>query len=125
MFNNSVREQFIAEAFSYYKNLGKMRCAVLENEPIIFGDSGFTHLMRKGRKTRPFSEMRRRMNLLRHVPSIIGSDKTIHTKTISNNSTYGTITYFSLINSIDNIKIKLILRQYGTGNIHFLSIMTI
>jgi hypothetical protein len=102
-----------------------MRCLVLDNVPITFGNSGFTHLIRKDRKVRPFSEVRWRMDLLKHAPFIITDKNTICGKTSSANSTYGSITYFSLTNSVGKSKIRMILRQYGTGNIHFLSIMTV
>ena len=125
MYNNRNRKQFIDEAFSYYKSLGKIRCSALGNAPITFGNSGFTHLLRKQRITRPFQEVRRRISLLRHIPFVITDKSTLCAKTTSLNDIYGTISYFSLTNSIVGMKIKIILRQYGTGNIHFMSIMTI
>ena len=124
MYSDHDRKKFIAEALSFYKSLGKIRCPALENKVVTFGNSGFSHLIRKDRKNRPFNEVCWRIELLKYAPSLIKDMSTTYSKTISQNKIYGTISYFSMINSIDKIKVKIILRQYGTDNIHFLSIMT-
>jgi hypothetical protein len=125
MSHKSNKEQFISEAFSYYKSLGKIRCPILKNQLVVFGNSGFSHLLRKGRKTRPFNETYRKIKLLTHIPFVLADKRTRMEKTISLNRIYGIITYFGLTNSADIPKIRIILRRYGSGTIHFVSIMSL
>ena len=68
------------KARAFYASIGSVTCPMLMNEKIVFTGIGFRHLLRKGRIPRPLSEQKKRLDLLKFTPSIIGDSSAIVTK---------------------------------------------
>ena len=107
----------------YYKTLKKIRCKHINNSYIIFGNSGFTHLLIKGRKSRSINEQFRKLSLIKHIVQIINNDIIKKEIRIIQSKEYGQIEYLALLGKINNLIIKIILRKIRNGNYHFWSIM--
>jgi hypothetical protein len=117
--------KLIAKSSLFYKSLKEIRCPTLNNQLIIFGNSGFTHLIRKDRKMRPKDDCYRRLMLMKYVPQIIKNENTKINYKIISSKKYGRITFWVLTQQIDSRLIKVIFRQYGKGSIHFRSVMDV
>lgn len=108
---------------AYYKSIGKIRCIWINNEYIIFGNSGFTHLLIKNRKSRSISEKYRKLCLIKYIPQIINNKNARIGLRILKDKKYGQIEFRSIAAETDSRSIKVILRKIGNGNYHFWSVM--
>ena len=97
--------------------------AHIDNDFIIFGDSGFSHLLIKDRKLRSIDEQFRKLFLIKYIPQIINSNVIKKDVRIIHSKEYGQIEYMALSRKIDERIVKMILRKIGSGNYHFWSIM--
>ena len=122
MLRNSYKK-LLEDTRKYYKNLKKIRCKHIENDLIIFGDSGFSHLLIKDRKLRSIDEQFRKLCLVQYIPQIINNDGIKKETRIIQSKEYGQIEYIALSGNFDNKIVKIILRKLGNGNYHFWSIM--
>lgn len=123
-----------AEAKKLYSKIGRIHSPALSDEYVAFTSIGFTHLVRKGRNPRPRSEQKRRFALLPHAEAIITNPqaiivyRTTETKYWANR--YGekvfitsTAHFWTFIEKIDGLTIKIVIRQLNSGQKHFFSIM--
>ena len=122
MLRNSYKK-LLEDTRRYYKNLKKIRCKHIDNDFIIFGDSGFSHLLIKDRKLRSIDEQFRKLFLIKYIPQIINSNVIKKDVRIIHSKEYGQIEYMALSRKIDERIVKMILRKIGSGNYHFWSIM--
>jgi len=122
------------KAKEIYSKIGQIKCPALSNECISFSRIGFNHLIRKGRIPRPKNEQKRRFILISYIEEIIKNpeakifyrQKTIKRKVnrhgekvlIESEASFWVFTY-----KTESCLIKVIIRQLGNGNKHFLSIM--
>lgn len=121
--NQKSYKDLLAETATYYKSLGKIRCKHIDNNFIVFGNSGFTHLLMKGRKSRPINEQYRKLSLVWKIKSVIEDKDTLIGLRIIKNHKYGQINYISLSSKNNSKIIKVIIRKIGNGNYHFWSVM--
>jgi hypothetical protein len=104
----------------FYLSIGPIWCPALD-EYVHFNHKGFQHLMSKRGSLRPEGEQMRRFNLLRYVSPILGDPGALlmcHQK--KQGRVKVNLWVFSKI--LDNVSIKVVIRQIGKGNKHFLSI---
>ena len=116
-------KRLLQETKAYYKKLNKIRCRHIDNDFIIFGNSGFTHLLIKERKSRPINEQFRKLSLIKNLPQILDNNVMEKEIRIIPSKEYGQIEYLALVIKRDETKVKIILRKVGSGNYHFWSIM--
>ncbi len=122
------------KAKGIYSKIGHIRCPALNNEYISFSRIGFNHLIRKGRIPRTRNEQKRRFVLLPYVEEIIKNSKALilyrrkivkykanrHGKKILIESEAD---FWIFIKKIKSCTVKVVVRQLGNGNKHFLSVM--
>jgi hypothetical protein len=106
------------KALREYKKLKPRSCPVLGNEMVYFYNSGYEHLIRKGRKFRPANEIYRRMKLLAYAEGII-QDKAIFAELRKS----GHITFWGLYKRVGKRDVTVVVRRIGNGPKHFFSIM--
>ena len=122
------------KAKEIYSKIGRIRCPALSNEYISFSRIGLNHLIRKGRIPRPRNEQKRRFVLLPYVEKIIKNpEATIfykHKRIKRKVNRHGEkilieseADFWIFIQKIKSCAIKVIIRQLGDGNKHFLSVM--
>lgn len=116
-------KKLLEETKNYYKSLKRIRCKHIEGEFIIFGNSGFTYLLIKGRKARSIDEQFRKLFLVRYIRQVVDSDKVKREVRIIESREYGQIEYLALSTEVDGRFVKIVLRKLGSGNYHFWSIM--
>ncbi len=116
-------KKLLEETRDYYKSLKKIRYQHIDNNFIVFSNSGFTHLLIKDRKSRPIGEQFRKLSLIRHIPHIINSDEVKKEVRLIPSKEYGQIKYLALLGKVDSNIVKIILRKLGSGDYHFWSIM--
>lgn len=121
--STNLFNQLFKETKAFYKRLNKIRCVWVDNNYVIFGNSGFTHLLIKNRKSRPINEKCRKLNLVKYISQIINNRNAKSEVRIFKNKKYGQIEYKSITAEINSRKIKVIIRKIGNGNYHFWSIM--
>lgn len=118
---------FIKKAYGLYRDIGNVACPAFDNEKIYFNKIGFNHLIWKGKKMRPPYEQRERINLITHAIEIIKisrewSEYREDVK-ILDNGKISNAKFWSLTSEINQIKIKVIIRQSNNGKKYFLSVM--
>lgn len=117
-----------------YSKIGRVISPALGNDFVYFNRLGFSHLLRKGHIPRPKSEQKRRLKLLRYAESIVKNPKAkiyyrqTEEKYIINRHGQKILTnsiakFWTFVEKIEGKEIKLVIRQLGDGNKHFLSIM--
>ncbi len=122
------------KAKEIYSNIGRIKCPALSNEYISFSRIGFNHLIRKVRIPRPRNEQKRRFVLLPYVEEIIKNpEATIyykHKRIKHKTNRHGEkilieseADFWIFIQKIKFCTIKVVIRQLGNGNKHFLSVM--
>lgn len=116
-------KRLLKETHEYYKSLKKIRCKHIDNNFIVFGNSGFTHLLIKDRKSRSIDEQFRKLSIIRYIHDIINNDNVKKDIRIIQSKEYGQIEYTALSGKVDDRIVKIILRKIGNGNYHFWSIM--
>jgi hypothetical protein len=107
------------EARLFYSKIDRVWCPVL-GEAVVFDETGFRHLVQKGRKSRPKSEQKRRFAFLVHAEEILKNPKV--TFSHEAHSQDPDINYWVFKEKRKDKKMKLIVRQIGNGKKHFLSI---
>ena len=101
-----------------YFSIGFLHSQAFNNEKIYFDDSGFRHMLFKGKDPRPIADQVRRFKLFKHVSSIVKE-----TKEISTFITIRKAKFWSLEQTINEKRVVIVIRQILTGNKHFFSIM--
>jgi len=121
----------------HYKNIGSVVCPYFST-PVIFNADGFNHLQFNGAGAeRDKLSQLNKFNLFQYVPSIVEKSGTIQ----EYRKTWGAVGrkkskgqdmkeieywgFISIIKGVDSkfLKVKVILRRVGTGNIIFWSVM--
>lgn len=94
----------------------------IENSVVRFNAIGFKHLIRKAKRRTP-AEQISRFKLIKYAPIIV-SDPDVDVTYRQNIRTDGRIVrYWGLNKSIDNKRLRVVVRQIGNGMKHFYSIM--
>jgi len=119
------------KAKNIYSKIGHIECPALSNEFVTFSRVGFNHLVRKGRIPRTKNEQKRRFVLIPYVENIIKNPKAkiLYREKIvkykANRHGEKVIIeskarFWAFAENIESCKIKVIIRQLGSGNKHFL-----
>ncbi len=108
---------------SFYKSIGKIRSIHLGNAFVIFGNSGFKHLLMKKRRFRPIKEQYRKLSLLWSIKEVLNGDIINKSFRVNKDRIYGSVEYHSITVKVKELNIKIIIRKIGNGNYHFWSIM--
>lgn len=111
------------EAKTLYFSIGKVICHCLNNEPVIFGDAGWRHMIYKPKHMRPISDRIRRFKLLKCATSVLeNKNVSVTARTIYKNNR--TLYFWNLETEMDDLKLRLVIRQIGSGPKEFFSIMS-
>ncbi len=105
------------EAKAVYSGVGKVWCPAL-SDWIVFNMKGFTHLVRKGKSLRPEKEQMRRFFLLRYAAQTLKDSKVKFT--YKQEAAAG---FWVFKKPYSDREIILVVRQIGTGQKHFFSVM--
>jgi len=114
-------KEFLTKAKKDYYMILPINCPVFD-ELVYFNKHGWNHILRKFGAPRLKGERLRRINLLKLAPKIISTSIQINTyreNTINGYSAY----FWTLRQVINNIGIRVVIRQLQGGNKHFFSIM--
>jgi hypothetical protein len=113
-------EEAKKRAKEFYCTIGPVWCPAL-NEGVLLNQKGFKHLIGSRGVVRPQNEQIRRFDLLRYVKIILENPQAIifhDTKGLENSWT----DFWIFTEIIDNVRIKIVVRQIGKGKKHFFSI---
>ncbi len=127
-------ERSKSKAKGLYKKIGRVECPALNGELVSFTSNGFDHIVRKGRALRTKTEQKKRFALVPYLKGIVGNPAaTIVTKTEptrevvdrhGNKVTINTTAQFwAFYHWEKGFRIKVVVRQLGTGPKHFFSVM--
>ncbi|MFH0857882.1 MAG: hypothetical protein V1848_04000 [Candidatus Magasanikbacteria bacterium] len=119
----------------FYKKIGALRCPVLNNEFVHFTAEGFNHLIYKGaRRERSKNDQITKFKLLSKAKDILEISTTFQEydesltmvrkkkfKKVVEESV--TIKYWGFVAIINNFRVKVVVRQIGNGQKHFLSVI--
>ena len=123
-----------ADAEAFYATIGEVRCPYFE-EKIAFNAAGFKHLKFKSDKVaRPRSEQYARLKLLTLAPRVLGLSRTVqgiwetkrfermrmHSRT---DTILKPVSYFEFIAVLDNVRVKVVVKQVNGGQKFFWSII--
>ncbi len=111
-------EQLKNEASGFYSQIRKIPCPALNNEEVLFNDTGFNHLLRKGNTPRSKSDQLRRFRLLKHVSAVLQS-KTASVSIRENKH----VRFWTIADQIGEKIIKVVISQFKGGAKCFFSIM--
>jgi hypothetical protein len=116
-------QAIIQNAKDMYCSLGPIPCPAFGGEEVHFNRHGWRHLMQKGRKIRELGEKVKRVSLLHYAPQILATVRQLadYTEVKKDNSC---IRYWAAHQKINNVRLRLIIRQSNNGKKHFYSIMT-
>jgi len=103
-----------------YKALAPCFCNAIE-QTIHFNAEGLKHILYKQHRPRSKKEQAYRLSLIPHLQHAITTAKTATRK--SHTDPRCTLWILEWIEVEDNLKIKIVLRKIGNGNVHFLSVM--
>lgn len=120
---------------NFYKKIGMIRCPALNNEFVHFTSDGFNHLMYKGsRHERSKNDQITKFKLLPNAKNIIEISTTFQEydeslvmvrkkkfKKVVEES--ATVKYWGFVAIINNFRVKVVVRQIGNGQKHFLSVI--
>ncbi len=127
-------EKVRAEAERFYGTIGEVQCPYFE-EKIAFNVAGFKHLKFKSDKVaRPRSEQYTRLKLLNLAPQVLSLSRTVqgiwetkHFERIRVHSRTDTIlksvSYFEFIAVLENVRVKIVIKQIDGGEKFFWSII--
>jgi len=122
------------EAEDFYKSLSSVYCPYFD-EKVNFNTKGLDHIKFKDwNKTRPRKDQFMRLKLLYLTPEVIkkshtlqGYSKTKEMERIKRNSRWEkvmkTIYYYEFIAILENIRVRVIIKQVSDGEKHFWSII--
>jgi len=123
------------DAHSFYEKVGSVRCPALQNEQVYFTSEGFNHLMYKGARTeRSKNDQITKFKLLPKAKRIIEVSTTYqeydegitdirrkkHKHTVQESAP---VRYWGFVAIMDNSRVKVVVRQVGNGQKHFLSVI--
>jgi hypothetical protein len=119
---------------AFYKTIDRVRCTALNNEYIHFTSEGFNHLMFKGISERTkemqmtkFRFVSSALKLIRLTTTIQEQDECLEMKVVKMNKkkqeVAQEIKYWAFVGIISNRRIKAVVRQVGTGQKHFWSVI--
>lgn len=125
-----------AEAEGFYKKIGAVFCPYF-GQPVVFNSAGFHHIQFSAGRERSKDEQALKFSLLRAVPSIVKNSGTVqeyrrtlevvgHRRAKSGGREMREVEYWGLVaitRGENPIRIKVILRRVGDGNIAFWSVM--
>mgnify|MGYP000936067658 CR=1 FL=1 len=120
---------------NFYKKIGAIRCPAFNNELVHFTAEGFNHLVYKGpRHERSQNDQITKFKLLPNAKNIIEISTTFQEydeslimvrkkrfKKIAEESS--TVKYWGFVAIIKNFRVKVVIRQIGNGQKHFLSVI--
>jgi len=120
---NKKHKEFIKNSKKEYGKIGYVECPAFNNEKVIFNNSGFNHLIRKGNELRPISVQIHRINLtIKYTKDILKSSKKYTTYLKNTNENFHIAYFWSFISKYDGLNIKIVVRQLENGPKHFFSI---
>ena len=112
------------EAHNIYKKIDAIPCPVFNGELIYFNSRGFNHLIRKGRKSRTKNEQKKRFRLIVYAERMIRyPDQRLKIEYQERNSFKNSIKFWTLVENIDGILVKLVIGQEYGKRKEFISIM--
>jgi hypothetical protein len=115
--DNYEDAKYKAEVF--YKSIGNIWCPAL-GDFVIFNNAGFLHLIEKNRKNRAKNEQKRRFFMLRYAKDILNDLQPVSNDDILINGIV--VRYWKFMSMQDVGTIKIVVRQFGEGAKHFLSV---
>jgi hypothetical protein len=103
----------------FYKSIGSVWCPALDDE-VFFDESGFRHLVQKGRRFRMKSEQKRRFALLKYAREVLESSSKCseNVRGVENSRAH----YWKFKKDLDGIAITVVVRQMEGDDKRFLSI---
>jgi hypothetical protein len=104
-----------------YSKIGRIWCPIL-NDYIIFNQTGFRHMIRKGRRPRPKNDQIRRFTLLPFAKDIIESNNTKLIQKESDNISTHSWNFLAIIGKGNKQNIVIVIRQNRAGEKYFFSI---
>lgn len=122
------------DSIRFYKSLGKIKCPYFPDE-ISFNSKGMQHLKFKAwNKTRSIIDQYMRFKLLKYAPEVIKKSHTLQEictkknfEKVQVNSRWETkaivVNYYGFIAILDEIRIKVIVKEVGLGEKYFWSII--
>jgi len=120
----SNQKFYLPQYKNFYKNIGNVKCHYFNNALIFFNKNGFNHLIRTGNSQRSIFDQRRRLRLIKYCPEILmGRYISVKSRIILKGSK--TFYYWSFKAHVDDIYMKLIVRQVDKGPKQFFSIFPI
>lgn len=105
----------------FYYGIKPVLSKSFNNEVILFGGSGWRHMIWKDGEMRPIEDRLRRFALLKFAAYVIRYGQIIHYRKDVKNGIVGKFWRLSL--KIDKQYIKVVIRQIGTSSKHFFSVM--
>jgi ribosomal protein L21E len=120
-------------AHAGYKAIGSVQCPALEGN-VVFAAEGFNHLIYKGRKERDqkqqvlrFSLISRARTLLALTTVVQEYEESSHYMRVNRNGSYiqknVLVRFWGFVGIIDNLRIKVVVRQIGNGKKEFYSVI--
>lgn len=119
----------VRTAKTRYKKTTYVESPAFANEKVYFRDSGFNHLIRKGKRLRSEKEIIRRLHLLHHVTHIVKSAgkyteyREIIKERPGNTQSISVARFWSLVHIVQGKEIRVIIRQINKEPKHFFSVM--
>lgn len=118
----SYQSIFIQSYKKLYRTFTSVECRALQNEKVYFNSHGFNHLIRKGSKFRPHTQIRDRFSLLMYCPEILKSTCDVHEYRIVHQK--DSVAHFWTIKKrLNSLDIKVVVRRINNGRLHFFSVM--
>lgn len=133
-FNNDDFVKTRYEAEDFYKTIGPVFCPYF-GEKIVFNAKGLKHLKFKSdRQARPYTEQYPRLKLLRLAPEILKKSHTVQgiwkIKRFEDQKTNSRwdhilkdVTYYEFIAVLENVRVKVIVKEVSGGEKHFWSVI--
>lgn len=127
-------EQVRNDAEKFYSTVDKIRCPYF-GEEIAFNAKGLRHLKFKSdRQARSLKDQYSRLKLIRYAPEVIKLSRTLQGawskkcfETQKTNSRWEhvlkDVTFYEFIAVLDNIRIKIIVKEVVGGEKHFWSVI--
>src|ERR1044071_166509 len=133
-FKSDELESVRADAEGLYHKIGNVYCPYF-SQPVAFNAKGIRHLKFKyDRHARPRQDQYARLKLLHLAPEVLGLSRTLqgiwHTRQFEFQKMHSRwdrvlrdVTFFEFIAVLDNVRIKVIVKQVGDGEKHFWSVI--
>jgi len=133
-FNDNDFIKIRDEAENFYKTIGEIRCPYF-GEKIAFNIRGFKHLKFKSdRQARPYRDQYPRLKLLRFAPKVLKKSHTVQgiwkVKRFEAQKTNNRwehvlkdVTYYEFIAVLENVRVKVIVKEVLGGEKHFWSVI--